>query len=139
MSNSKTTAGTNDVPAQSPAPAGSPESYATANMGNASVYGMTAQPSYYDIYTPDVQLADPTGVQTRGLTSYKQFFGMIRLFRRVMIQNVGAGAASIFDGISSARVGDPRRGPAHLAMESEDVLLASDPSHCGIANATSKP
>ena len=39
----------------------------------------------YDIYTPDVQLADPTGVQTRGLTSYKQFFGMIRLFRRVMI------------------------------------------------------
>ena len=38
------------------------------------------------------QLADPTGVQTKGLSSYKQFFGMIRLFRRVMIQNAGAGA-----------------------------------------------
>ena len=37
------------------------------------------------IYTPDVQLADPSGVQTRGLGSYKQFFAMIRLFRRVMI------------------------------------------------------
>ncbi|KAH8062241.1 DUF2358-containing protein [Aureococcus anophagefferens] len=39
----------------------------------------------YAVYTADVQLADPTGVQTRGLTSYKQFFAMIRLFRRVMI------------------------------------------------------
>ena len=39
----------------------------------------------YGVYTADVQLADPTGVQTRGLTSYKQFFAMIRLFRRVMI------------------------------------------------------
>lgn len=39
----------------------------------------------WSVYTADVQLADPTGVQTRGLTSYKQFFSMIRLFRRVMI------------------------------------------------------
>mmetsp|Transcript_14184 Transcript_14184/g.42281 ORF Transcript_14184/g.42281 Transcript_14184/m.42281 type:complete len:356 (+) Transcript_14184:142-1209(+) len=42
----------------------------------------------WSIYSPNIQLADPTGVQTKGLSSYKQFFGMIRLFRRVMIQNV---------------------------------------------------
>jgi len=42
----------------------------------------------WDIYTPDVQLADPTGVQTRGLQGYKQFFGLIRMFRRVMIDDV---------------------------------------------------
>lgn len=42
----------------------------------------------WDIYTPDVQLADPTGVQTRGLSGYKQFFGLIRMFRRVMIDDV---------------------------------------------------
>merc|ERR1719506_133628 len=42
----------------------------------------------WSIYSDKIQLADPTGVQTKGLSSYKQFFGMIRLFRRVMIQNV---------------------------------------------------
>ena len=39
----------------------------------------------WDIYADDVQLADPSGVQTRGLQNYKQFFGVIRMFRRVMI------------------------------------------------------
>merc|ERR1711924_561783 len=34
------------------------------------------------------QLADPSGVQTRGLQNYKQFFGVIRMFRRVMIDKV---------------------------------------------------
>jgi len=42
----------------------------------------------WDIYTPNVQLADPTGIQTRGLQGYKQFFGLIRMFRRVMIEHV---------------------------------------------------
>ena len=35
-----------------------------------------------------MQLADPSGVQTRGLQNYKQFFGVIRMFRRVMIDKV---------------------------------------------------
>ena len=42
----------------------------------------------WDIYTDNVQLADPSGVQTRGLQNYKQFFGVIRMFRRVMIDKV---------------------------------------------------
>ena len=35
----------------------------------------------WDIYADNVQLADPSGVQTRGLQNYKQFFGVIRMFR----------------------------------------------------------
>ena len=42
----------------------------------------------WDIYADNVQLADPSGVQTRGLQNYKQFFGVIRMFRRVMIDKV---------------------------------------------------
>jgi len=42
----------------------------------------------WDIYSDNVQLADPSGVQTRGLQNYKQFFGVIRMFRRVMIDKV---------------------------------------------------
>ena len=55
--------------------------------------GATSPPSptgnsSWDIYADNVQLADPSGVQTRGLQNYKQFFGVIRMFRRVMIDKV---------------------------------------------------
>ena len=39
----------------------------------------------WDVYTDDVVLADPSAVQSRGIESYKQFFGMIRAFRRFVV------------------------------------------------------
>lgn len=42
----------------------------------------------WQIYTKDVEIRDPTGVQVQGLAAYKQIFTVIRLFRRVMIDDV---------------------------------------------------
>lgn len=42
----------------------------------------------WDIYADNLQFADPSGVQTRGLENYKQFFGVIRMFRSVLIDDV---------------------------------------------------
>ena len=42
----------------------------------------------WDIYADNLQFADPSGVQTRGLENYKQFFGVIRMFRPVLIDDV---------------------------------------------------
>mmetsp|Transcript_435 Transcript_435/g.567 ORF Transcript_435/g.567 Transcript_435/m.567 type:complete len:276 (-) Transcript_435:77-904(-) len=42
----------------------------------------------WDIYTNDIEINDPSGVQLQGLAAYKQSFAMIRLFRRVMVDSV---------------------------------------------------
>ena len=42
----------------------------------------------WDIYTDDVELSDPQAVQARGLASYKQFFAMVRAFRRFAVRDV---------------------------------------------------
>lgn len=42
----------------------------------------------WDIYTDDVELSDPQAVQARGLSSYKQFFLVLRTFRKFMVNDV---------------------------------------------------
>jgi len=42
----------------------------------------------WEVYTDDVVLADPNAVQATGLAAYKQFFSMLRTFRRFMIDAV---------------------------------------------------
>jgi len=41
-----------------------------------------------DIYTANIELRDPSGVQLRGKTAYRQVFGMLRLFRRIAAARV---------------------------------------------------
>mmetsp|Transcript_20063 Transcript_20063/g.63072 ORF Transcript_20063/g.63072 Transcript_20063/m.63072 type:complete len:239 (+) Transcript_20063:48-764(+) len=39
----------------------------------------------WGIYADDVEVRDPSGVQVQGLNAYKQTFAVVRLFRRIMI------------------------------------------------------
>mmetsp|Transcript_19698 Transcript_19698/g.78434 ORF Transcript_19698/g.78434 Transcript_19698/m.78434 type:complete len:399 (-) Transcript_19698:12-1208(-) len=42
----------------------------------------------WDVYDKDIEIRDPSGVQLQGLAMYKQTFALVRLFRRVMIDDV---------------------------------------------------
>ncbi|KAJ8604543.1 hypothetical protein CTAYLR_000985 [Chrysophaeum taylorii] len=41
----------------------------------------------WDIYAKDLEIRDPSGVQVQGLAAYKQIFALVRLFRRIMIDD----------------------------------------------------
>ena len=42
----------------------------------------------WTIYTPSIIFKDPTGIEQHGIFNYKQVFQIIRLFRKIAIENV---------------------------------------------------
>eukprot|EP00639_Heterosigma_akashiwo_P009467 CAMPEP_0194603420 /NCGR_PEP_ID=MMETSP0292-20121207/30234_1 /TAXON_ID=39354 /ORGANISM="Heterosigma akashiwo, Strain CCMP2393" /LENGTH=396 /DNA_ID=CAMNT_0039465849 /DNA_START=203 /DNA_END=1394 /DNA_ORIENTATION=+ len=51
----------------------------------------------YSIYTQNIQVEDPTGVQFQGLKTYKQLFGLLRFFRNFAMKGAEVKHTLVYD------------------------------------------
>ena len=51
----------------------------------------------WDIYTPGIEIVDPSGVQSTGLPFYKQLFWGLRFFRSVAFESATMGSRIVYD------------------------------------------
>ncbi|CAM9776699.1 unnamed protein product, partial [Hapterophycus canaliculatus] len=56
------------------------------------------EPLDFGIYTPDVQLRDPSGVVLTGLPAYKRMFGTFRFARKTFVHDVSTVFRLSYDG-----------------------------------------
>ncbi|CAB1098526.1 unnamed protein product [Ectocarpus sp. CCAP 1310/34] len=59
---------------------------------------MLDEPLNFDIYTPDLQLRDPSGVILTGLPAYKRMFGTFRFVRKTLVHDVSTVFRLSYDG-----------------------------------------
>jgi len=51
----------------------------------------------FDIYTPDIEVRDPTGVQFHGKNTYRQLFGLLRFFRSFIMESAEIRHKLVYD------------------------------------------
>jgi len=51
----------------------------------------------YDIYTAEIEVRDPTGVQFHGINAYKQLFSLLRFFRNLVMDSVEIRHKLVYD------------------------------------------